>query len=112
MKSLPPIAQGDTFSFDVELLDPDDNPVNIVEAKCQIQDEKGCAIADLTWNPHPSNVGEGTFSLTSEETAELPVTGVDTQYPLVVIAQFTDNDGNSESLEPLLLTVNKGVQDA
>lgn len=111
MKTLPPIAAGDSFAFAVEVTDDTGNPVALSAASAYIVSTSGCFQCALTWTPDPTFNHKGQFSAPLG-TAAWPVTGIDTAKPLTIYQRFTYADGSYESAEPISLTVQPGVPNA
>jgi hypothetical protein len=109
MKTLPDIAQGDSFALDFQLTDADDTPIDIQSAIAQVRAPDHCFLADLTWTPDALDLSKGVFSATPAETTDWPVTGISTFGPLAVTIQVTDTADFVQSVEPLFFTVLPGV---
>lgn len=113
MKSLPPITQGDSFSFHFALNDDAGDPAPFATVVATICDPTcESVVQELDWTPDGTNPYEGDFTAAADETTEWPVSGSDTAGPLTIHVRVTYIDGTAESVEPLALTVLAGIPGA
>lgn len=104
------IKAGDSFSFDVVLLDKLGAPLAIHQIDSQVRDNCDKLVDTLAWTPHPTDPSKGTFKATN--TAAWPATGVTTAVPLISDVRFTHADGTVESTTLYSFNVTRGATHA